>query len=263
MKIYHGLTLIILFVLSSCSKNPEALLKKAQERCQSIQNGTYEMTREVKYMTGREIVSSNFICSFKKLESDTFFNSVFHYTQYLKDADLGDSTYRRDVIYSGEFLLTSSYADNTAELISKTNYPDRIKAMTRNYFFYQPFTSKNGDPLIRNSDNKSKIKYKYIGEERINEQDCYHLKVEETPLNTNAQYLQSTRTEYNYWLRKDDYTPIQYSMQNDYLMNNKSLVEYDKYVLTKFEINNLKDESFIELSSIPANIKVKEYGNTK
>jgi thiol-disulfide isomerase/thioredoxin len=71
--------------------------------------------------------------------------------------------------------------------------------------------------------------------------------------------MKTLRTEYHYWINKQDSVPIQYTTAVDIVINNDTMYQFEKYVLTKYKLNNLKDKTQLELSSIPSYIYLKNY----
>ena len=71
--------------------------------------------------------------------------------------------------------------------------------------------------------------------------------------------MQTLNGEYNYWIAMSDFNPVQYSIAYKIVMHKDTMYQYDKIVLDKYEINNLKDEMPLQLVSIPAFYKKKDY----
>ena len=80
-KIYLFVFLILLS-LASNGQNPTEILQNSYLKCQSIQNGYYEMTKYKKYMTEKDTVKTSFNCYFKKLKNDSLYSSAFHYKHF-------------------------------------------------------------------------------------------------------------------------------------------------------------------------------------
>ncbi|MBP6979015.1 MAG: TlpA disulfide reductase family protein [Bacteroidales bacterium] len=242
-------------LIASCSK-PDAkeILKKSYEKCQSIENGYYEMTHYMKYVSDKDTFSSSFSCYFRKLPEDSIYSSAFHYQNYK------DGEYSRAVLYTGDDFVNYSKKDSTGEIMSKTLWAEDIKAYSHNYTFYSPITDKKSYPFPDDSafiDNKHV--FEYIGEEMINNISCYHVKMNTNPENDSTDMMKTLRIENDFWICKQDYIPAQYSISYDLVMNNDTMYQFEKNVLTKYELNNLKDEEQLNLSSIPSYITLKDY----
>jgi thiol-disulfide isomerase/thioredoxin len=246
-------------LISSCSEpNAEKILKKSYEKCQTIKNGYYEMTHYMKYMSDADTTSSIYKCYFSKLPNDTIYSSAFHY-QYFRDGE-----YKRDVLYTGEDFVRYSINDSTGNIMSKMLWAKEIKSFSHNYTFYTPITNNKSYPLPKDSayiDNEHV--FEFLGEKIINETPCYHIKINIIPTNDSTAMFKTLRAENNYWISKQDYIPIQYSLAYDLVMNNDTMYQFEKNVLTKYELDYFKDEEKLKLSSIPSHIILKDYEPTK
>ena len=61
MKINSFITAIIFSsLLISCGPDVKEILKKSYDKCQSIQNGYYEMTRFIKLADGKETATNSY-----------------------------------------------------------------------------------------------------------------------------------------------------------------------------------------------------------
>ena len=248
------LFLASLFITACSNPNAKDILKKSFEQCQSIKRGYYEMTRYMKYMSGNDTTSSNYTCHFKKLTDDTIYSSAFHYQQF----DEGE--YSRDVLYTGDEFVYYSTKDSAGEIMSKTRWANDIKSYSHNYKFYSPFTNKDSYPLPQDSTfNDDKHVFEFIGEEIINNISCYHVKMNIIQEKDSTEMMETIRAENNYWISKKDYLPIQYTIAYDMVMNNDTMYQFEKNVLSKHALNSTKDEAQLNLSSIPNYIKIKDY----
>lgn len=247
-----GFITILLF--ASCKPNAKDILKKSFESCQSVENGYYEMTHYMKYMSGNDTTKSTFNCYFKKLTTDTIYSSVFHY-QYHRNGE-----YSKDVLYTGDDFVNYSEKDSTGQIMSKTLWAKEIKSYSHNYTFYSPITNKESYPLPKDSayfDNEHI--FEFIGEKIINGIPCYHVKMNIIPENDSTEMMKTLRAEINYWISRQDYIPIQYSIAYDLVMNNDTMYQFKKNVLTKHDLNIINDETQLKISSIPSYINLKDY----
>ncbi len=250
--LFFGL-LTILFV--SCNQpNAEDILKKSFEKCQSVENGYYEMVQYMKFMTHKDTVTKSFNCYFNKLPDDSIFSTAFHYKSYNLEK------YYRDVLYTGNEFVTYYEKDSVGEIMSKKRWAKDIQSINLDFYFYSPLTSKKNYPLPDNTRySDKKYSFQLVGEEEINDFSCYHIKMDVIPENDSTEMIQNIRDEINLWINKEDNIPVQYTERNDLVMNNDTMCQFEKYVLTKYELNNLKDNSQLELSSIPSFITLKDY----
>lgn len=73
MKNVIIITGLLMILLISCTPDSEKILKKLFDKCQSIENGYYEVDHYMKYMSGNDTNSSSFNCCFNKLPDDTIY----------------------------------------------------------------------------------------------------------------------------------------------------------------------------------------------
>ena len=99
-------------LLASCGKpTAKDILEKSYEKCQSIENGSYEMTQYFKFMSGMDTILKTFNCSFRKLPNDSIFSSAFHYQECF------EGKYSGDKMYTGDELI--NYSINPAGFVSQ------------------------------------------------------------------------------------------------------------------------------------------------
>jgi peroxiredoxin len=79
------------------------------------------------------------------------------------------------------------------------------------------------------------------------------------PENDSTEMIKTLRNENNYWISKQDYIPIQYSIAYDLVMNNDTMYQFEKNVLTKHDLNYINDETQLKVASIPSYINLKDY----
>ncbi len=245
----------LLFIsLGTEAQDAKEILRKMLVKCHSVQNGYYEMTCRNKFMSGNDTSSNSYKCHFKKLENDSLYSAAFHYQQF------SDGKYIGDVMYTGDEFVTFSSKDSSATLMSNIMWVSKIKAYKHNYKFYELLTNNKSFLIYHDSDFiDGKNKVRYVGEENINGAYCYRIRLNEFPNNDSAEAMKTLRIEYEYWIEKDNFLPIQYSIAFDMVMNNDTMYQYEKIVLDKYEINNLSDDSLLKLSSIPSYYKLKDF----
>jgi len=245
---------LIFCSFTSFGQDAKVILQQSYDKCQSVKNGYYEMTRYWKSISKKDTSKTSFNCYFRKLDEDTLYSSAFHYKVFWKDEFTGD------VMYTGDDFVTTSAKDSSAEIMSKSKWAKEIKSYAHNYKFYSPLINKKSSPLQHDSaffDNKHI--FKYVGEEIINGSSCYHIQVNEIPENDSTEMMKIFRIEFHHWIRKMDFIPIQYSIAFDMVMNNDTMYQYEKYYLNKYEINNLEDENILTLNSIPSFYRTKDF----
>jgi len=248
--------LLTIFILNSCNKipSPEEILKTSFDKCQIIENGYYEMEHYMKYMSNKDTTLQIYKCYFNKLKDDSIYSTAFHYQMF------SENEYKRDILYTGDDFVNYSKNDSTGSIMSKKLWAKDIKSYSHNYTFYSPLVNRESYPLPKDSlflDKKHV--FEFLGEDTINNIPCYHIKMNIIPENDSTEMIKTVRAENNYWINKQDYIPIQYTIAYDLVMNNDTMYQFKKNVLTKYELNNLKSETQLELSSIPSYINLKDY----
>ncbi|MDP1727612.1 MAG: TlpA disulfide reductase family protein [Bacteroidota bacterium] len=249
------ISVLVLFALVSTAQDAKVILQKSYDKCQSVQNGYYEMTKYMKFMSNiKDTFETSFNCYFKKLKDDSIYSSAFHYKAFYK------GEYTNDVMYTGDDFVRIMPKDSSAMIMAKSQWAKEIESYKHNYTFYVPLTNQKSSVLKHDSDfvDTNQI-FRYIGEEKVNGFSSYHIRVNINPENDSTEMMKNLRIEFNYWINKDDFIPVQYTIEYDILMNNDSMYQYEKYVLHKYEINNLKDEKILTLKSIPDFYKTKDY----
>lgn len=245
-------TCIIGFFLSSCSPNAKEILKKSFDKCQSIENGYYEMTKEMKNMSGSDTSLYSFKCHFKKIKEDTIFSAAFHYQYYKK------GRYNKDILYTGEEVVRYSTKDSTGTIMTNKLWADDILKYRHNYTLFTPLVAKDSNPTPDFTDlNDSTNVFTLIGKETIENKPCYHISMSYIPANVGMLEVLSVVNEY--WIGLKDYIPIQYSTVAVLKMNNDTMYQYEKYRLTHYELDMLADEIPLRLSSIPAFVNLQDY----
>jgi thiol-disulfide isomerase/thioredoxin len=254
--------ILFLFSVSLFAQDAKEILRKGNDKCFSIQNGYYEMTKRVKWMSHKDTTSYSFICYFKKLTDDTLSASAFNSTVKY---DFKGKAYSYATMYTGNERVTLDSKDSSGTIKSKEKWGDNIMQYRDDKIFYAPFTQKAKKiyanyPLPHDSDFiDNRHTFKFIGEEKINNNPCYHVQVNVKPENDSADDMKELRREYHFWIKKDDFLPVQYSIAIDVFMDNDTMYQYEEFLLTKYELNNLKDETPLTLESIPAYYKLKDY----
>ncbi|MDF1698591.1 MAG: TlpA disulfide reductase family protein [Saprospiraceae bacterium] len=257
MKILPNIStiaLLCIILFTSCQSDPIVILKASKEKCKSIKNGYYEMDHYMKYMSGEDTTYSSFNCFFEKLEEDSIYSSAFHYQRF------HTGEYSNDVIYTGENFVNFSTKDSIGQIMSKELWAKDIKSYSHNYTFYTPLTHKTARPIPKDSTFlDEEYIFDYVGEESIQGSMCHHIRMRKYPEEDTTEMMQTLLLEVNYWINKEDLIPIQYTTAFDLSMNNDTMHQFEKNVLTSYTLDHLKEEENLKLSSIPSYVKLKDY----
>ena len=245
--------LFVLFIffnnlLDLQAQDAKEILQKTYNKCQSIENGYYEMTRYFKLMNSRDTSKSNTTCYFDKLKNDDLNLSAFRY-------DDGDIS-----IYNGNELVSGRIYDSTAIIFSKSLWPEPLERDTHRFSFFTPFTNIKYPTIQHDADfNDKHFSFKLIGEEKIEKDYCYHVQVNTFYDNEVSEDMRTIAIKYDYWIKKSEFLPIQYSIIYTTVLQKDTAYQYEKNIVTKYEINNLKDKNLFSLKSFPQYYKLKNY----
>jgi thiol-disulfide isomerase/thioredoxin len=254
MKNILLIAILILPFSTGFGQDAKVILQNSYNKCQSVQNGYYEMTKFIKFMSNKDTSINSFHCNFKKLKDDKIYGSAFHYKSFL------NGEYESDVLYTGNDFVTTSIKDSTATIMAKPRWEKEIQLYKHNYTFYSPLIGLKSLPLQHDSDFiNNKYVFKFIGEEKLKDELCSHVQVNIIPKDDSKEAMKTLRQEYHYWIKKEDMIPIQYSVTFDLVMNKDTMYQYEKFVLNKYELNNLKDKNILTLNSIPTYYNIKDF----
>ena len=241
--------------LQSCSPNPEKIMAKAYEKCQSVENGYYEMQHYMKYMSGNDTTKQSYKCHFKKLPGDSIFSSAFHYVME------SPGGLQRGYLYTGNTFVRYNYADSSGTIMQKEKWADKINNIKHNYTFYSPLVNRLSYPLKSASDTtENKHTYTFLGEQKVNDYDCYHILRLTDTAGTSYPGTTPIRIASQFWINKADYVPVQYTLEFELIeMGVDTVNQYEINTLTTYHLNNVKDSLLFNLSSVPAYFKLSDY----
>jgi peroxiredoxin len=248
-------------VLVGCNSQPtaEEVLRKSYQKCQSIQEGHYEMSRRMKYMSGNDTTLSRYTCDFKKLPDDTIYGKAFNYFQETWDPDNGswDSGWSYHFLYTGNEY--ASFDDSTGTLMPCDLWAADIIRERHNRTFYTTLATKSCYP-IPNEKSLTDSTYSYsLSETRLDGKSCYLVDIL-CPVNDEPDTvfgMQNLRYEINLWIDKKDYLPLQYAIAFDVLEQQDTMCQYEECRLVDFR--PVADASKLTLESIPAEVTLKDY----
>ncbi len=249
----------VVVMLAGCNSQPtaEEVLRKSYQKCQSIQEGHYEMTLKKKWMSGNDTTLSRYTCDFKKLPDDTVYGKAFNSFE-----EYSVSEWSRHYLYTGNEY--ASFDDSTGTLMPCDLWAKDIIAVRHNREFYTPLANKSSYPLRTNEDlddeNIFNKDYSYsLSETQLDGKSCYLVDIlapaDEEP--DSIYGMQTIRYEINLWIDKEDYMPLQYSIAFDIVEQQDTMYQYDEFKLLAFDPN--VDESKLTLESVPKNVVLKDY----
>lgn len=254
MKTILFIAAVVSMPLFSYGQSAKEILKESFEKCQSIRNGYYEMDIYKKYMSDKDTIASSFKCHFKKLEDDTLYSSAFHYEAFY------EGEYSGDVLYTGDDFVTYSLNDSSGQIMSKVLWAEEIKSYRHNYTFYAPLTDRDSGPMPDSNDLlNDEFTINLVGEESYNGYSCYHVQINKRPEEDSTSMLVATRIEYHFWINKEDFVPIAYTIAYDLVMNGDTMYQHTKSILKNYKLNDLHDSEVLTMASIPSYVSLKDY----
>ena len=234
------------------SQNSMQILYGSYIKCKSVQNGYFEMNRHLKFMMSKDTVKSSYKCYFKKLMSDSIYSFIFHSNISFNGIYMGEA------LYTGEDFILTFIKDSTATIRSASKCANELKMASFNYKFFEPITNRQSFPFM---DSAGRFEHgsliEYLGKEFINKVLCYHLVISRNVKNFSAQSLVKVLDMiYDYWISLSDSIPLTYSVLSKNLIANDTLIQYEKYTLTNYKVNQLLNDSILTLKSIPDFYKI-------
>ena len=242
----------IVAMLAGCNSRPtaEEVLRKSYQKCQSVQQGHYEMTQEKKWMSHNDTTMTRYICDFKKLPDDTIFGKAFNSNEF-------DPKWSYHYLYTGNEEVR--YGDSTGTIRSCDPWAADIIRGRHNVTLYTPLTNLSSYPLLKEEDLADDYYSYTLSETQLDGKSCYLVDILGTPDEEPDSIfgMQTIRYEINLWIDKEDYLPIQYSIAFDIVEQQDTMYQYDEFKLLAFD--TIVDESRLTLESIPAEVKLKDY----
>lgn len=254
MKKYQILSLLLAFAQFSFAQDARKILQKSYLKCLSIQNGSYQSNIIEKPSELKDTIRVMYDCVFKKLPGDTVYDKAFHNQYYAHGKRVADE------LYTGDYLVTFRPGDSSGESISRVPYANRIKYLIgAGDRLYSPFTIEHVSWLPDKLGYEGKNQIKYVGLEKINTYSCYHIQVTTIPESKETDQMRSLKREYHYWINMQDFIPVQYTVLSQSKFQGDTLFDFRKETLSSYQLNKLKDEVSLSISSIPAYYHLKEY----
>ena len=241
-------------MLAGCNSQPtvEDVLRRSYQKCQSIQEGHYEMSRKMKYMSDNDTTLSRYTCDFKKLPDDTIYGKAFNsFEQH------SVSEWSRHYLYTGNEFV--SFDDSTGTLMSRDLWAADIIRDRHNRTFYTALATKSCYPLP-NEEGLADSTYSYsLSETLLDGKPCYLVDIL-GPVDDEPDSIfghKGIRYEINLWIDKKDYLPLQYSIAFDDVQQQDTMYQYEECRLVDFR--PVADASKLTLESIPAEVTLKDY----
>jgi peroxiredoxin len=253
MRNYFCLAVYLLAALGSNAQAPKEIIRKSIEKCKTIENGYYELNKKTKYLMKEDTAKYSLKCYFKSLKNDTLSAFIYHN----KNDVYG---YVFDELYDGSNFYHNRGGDSVLEIVPKEKYPDIVKFYVENGEFFKPALNLDSDIFPEDSTLIDSTRtFDYIGEENINNYNCYKIKMSIKPWYDDENKMDVKKAENFYWINKTDYMPVRIKSNFDIEMNGETFYQYFDYELRKYSFNSLTSDSVFLKKSIENIVKEKEY----
>jgi len=227
----------------------EEVLTESYKKCQSVENGRYEMTRLMKYVTETDTAVMHYVCDFRKLPGDSLFGCAFNSRLEYSDGNVLNN------LYTGHELV--QYQDSTGRVISCELWMEHLQDIKHNFDFFDPLVRENSKPLC-DEERLADSAYTFsLKDDRLDGKAYYLVNILGPTWNNEMYGIKGLREETQIWVDKKSYIPIRYSHASDFIMQGDTMHQYEECRLNEF-VEGV-DTSRLSLQSIPSHIVLKDY----
>lgn len=246
---------ILLFVallfgaLLTRAQDAKEILHKSYEKCQSIEQGYYEVESNFKFYDHDYKTNRYYSTYFKQKKSDLNFSFYFQNKNGYKD------TLQSLEVYNGDTLLRAFKYDSSASLMSKSS---DIRKYKHNLTFFKPLLNYKSYPLHLYKKEKE-YDYSYLGTEEKLNSTCHHIQILRKENKKRKEDLTNIKIEFNFWIDTINYLPIQYSEEYVSLVGKDTQTQFETVTLHKLDTTVILDENLFSIKSIPSYFKIKNF----
>lgn len=244
---FFFIIILVLFSATIKSQDAKSILKKAGEKCFTLNEGYYHLTERWKPMTGQDTIVRHFKTHYKIIPSDTIFGFAFNSSRII------DGELKGRYLYDGKNFITS-HNDSSAVIMDIPRWTEDLMRIKHNYKFYSPLTDRKES--IISLDTSTIHTAKLIGEEYLDDILCYHVQVNYDREDEEVDYL---RTEYHYWIDKSDFLVHKYSQALDLVMNNDTMYQFHDYTIGHMDFRTIQPDSHFTVAVLPQYISLQEH----
>lgn len=220
----------VCFHVYSQDSNSYSIWKTSYHNCELLKEGTYYGVQRTKNLTSIDTVVKELNCSFRRDTTDKLFGSYFDAVCKTKDH------VQQKYSYNDDFFI--SCLDNSCGLYQGENELKELTGLTHNYLFFNLFNDiESSEMSLMDS-----IDLIFLGEEKFNNWDVYHYKVESGVDTSSMVKVLSSR--YDFWINKKDLMPVQYSVYYQVDLAGVISEQYEEFKLLSYSVNNLKNSTF-------------------
>ncbi|HEY5462399.1 MAG TPA: TlpA disulfide reductase family protein [Hanamia sp.] len=252
------LSVLFLISLKSYGQDPKEILKRSYSKCQTIQNGFYDMKMKMTFGGNNDTTwDIGYKFYFNKLKNDSLYPIAFNSERFHKGLFYIDNR-----LYTGKELVTYSKNDSMAKIMSKARWIKDLTDRSKNDIitFYGPFINADCKPLpIARDYSDRRHLFKFIAIESINTYNCYHVQMTVYPKYDSTQKSYTVADKYDYWINTQDMIPVKYSESSKGIEYGDTSIGFSSYTLKKYDFNNAQNLIPLQLSAIPAYCNLQDY----
>lgn len=252
MKKYLFIVLVLTNV-QCIAQDAIAILKKTEAYCKTIQNGTYEMDVFLKGLMSQDTTITKYNSKFIKLKEDSL-SPVSFYSERIWKGKLAHI-----YIYNGDEFISMFTFDSSGTIMSKQKYSNEIKGQIKSADLFRPLVARKKQFFIDEEDYlDTSFTFIKLQNEVVNNISCYHIKVINKG-ESNAMGLTVNQVVFEFWIKEDDYFPIQYATTIDMMNGNIPMQQYTKLLLTKYNVNDVITKKTYDINDAPPYFRLKNY----
>jgi peroxiredoxin len=248
--------IVIVFVLINIqciAQDAISILKKAENYCNTIDNGTYEMDGVFKGLMNQDTTLTKYNCKFIKLKEDSL-SPVSFFSEKIWNGKLASIT-----IYNGDEFISMFAFDSSGSIMNKQEYSNEIKSQMKRVDLYRPLTAKTKHLFVNDeSFLDANLTFLKLPNEVVNNENCYHIKIVSKE-ESNPMGLTVKQVVFEFWIKEDNYLPIQYATTIDMMNGNIPMQQYSKLSLKKYSINDQITKKVYDFTDAPPHFRLKNY----
>ena len=247
------LALLTLTAHAQSGDKAKDILRLSREKCQSIQQGHYEMLRRMKYMSDKDTTAERYTCDFRKLPDDTIYRKAFNMMAEPMDKD---ENWNLHLLYTGNELVW--IYDTAAVIQSCSQWADKIIAGRHNRNFYTALTNQSCYPIPDN-EHLEDISFTYnLSETTLDGKPCHLVSYFKTDFEPDTIFgINTLLYKVDIWINKRDYLPIQYTVLYVNEEGRDTTTQFEECRLLEF--TSVLNESKLTLKAIPDSLKIEDY----
>jgi len=211
-----------------------------------------------KQMSTNDTIKIAQSCYFKKTDSGTIVPFVFNAKTTVNREEL----FPINSLYNGEqVVLYPTDGSKPGSIYIQQDIQWNVLVKNAIFNSYLPIAYSDSRPITSDIlSDSDEVSIRFIKEVEVNGFECYHIQARVPPAYDHSllvNYDKVVKTEFNYWINKHDSIPIQITIERDLKVGSEQLVEFEKYVLNKYELDKNIDNALFTMQSIPKDIDLQ------